>query len=123
PVFHSKYEIEWSLERPTADRITATSSTMDPTCGNSSETSIPDAPYFLNLYGLRMIGPGNPCWTWTSPSTGSGCPWYLSSAGLGSNVSRWLTPPHMKSEMTFFTRGLKCGVLGENGEATPVFSQ
>ena len=29
-----------------------------PMCGNSSETSIPDCPYFLNLYGLRMIGPG-----------------------------------------------------------------
>ena len=30
----------------------------DPMCGNSSETSIPDFPYVLNLYGLRITGPG-----------------------------------------------------------------
>ena len=57
-------------------------------------------------------------------SPGSGWPWYLSSAGFGSKVSRWLTPPHMNSEITFFARGLKCGCFGENAETTPgVFSQ
>ena len=31
-------------------------------------------------------------------------PAYFSNAGLGSNVSRWLGPPHMKTNTTDFAR-------------------
>src|SRR5215468_3255667 len=37
-------------------------------------------------------------------------PAYLLRAGLGSNVSRWLTPPSMNSQITRFARGAKCGL-------------
>src|ERR1700730_2250015 len=63
-----------------------------------------------------MIGPGNPCRTTISPNPLSGCPWYFLSSGLGSNVSMWLTPPVMNSEMTALARGLKCGLRGEVAE-------
>ena len=57
----------------------------------------------------------------TSPFTLSSIGWpaYLASAGLGSNVSIWLQPPPMKSEITAVARGLKCGAFGAYG-FTPV---
>src|SRR5437762_10462608 len=53
----------------------------------------------------------------TSPLTlpSSGWPAYLVSAGLGSKVSTWLTPPDMNSEITAVARGLKCGGFGAYG--------
>ena len=36
-------------------------------------------------------------------------PAYLLSAGLGSKLSRWLTPPIMNSQMTLLAFGAKCG--------------
>jgi len=39
----------------------------------------------------------------------------LDSAGFGSKVSTWLTPPVMKREMTAVARGLKCGGFGAYG--------
>jgi len=68
------------------------------------------APTLSNCVGSRFSGNCRPC--------------SARNRGFGSKVSRWLTPPHMKSEITFFARGLKCGCLGENGEVTPgIFSQ
>ena len=37
------------------------------------------------------------------------CPAYRFRAGLGSKLSRWLTPPSMKNQITLFARGVKCG--------------
>src|SRR6266508_2863526 len=37
-------------------------------------------------------------------------PAYLLSAGLGSNVSRWLYPPDRKTQMTDFALGAKVGL-------------
>src|SRR5688500_14839637 len=37
-------------------------------------------------------------------------PAYLVSAGLGSKLSMWLTPPHMNSQMTLLTFGRECGL-------------
>ena len=53
----------------------------------------------------------------TSPLTlpSSGWPAYFVSAGLGSKVSTWLTPPDMNSEITAVARGLKCGGFGAYG--------
>src|SRR2546430_9746017 len=78
---------------------------------------MPDCPYFLNPNGLGISGPGWPCRTMTSPATlpSSGCPAYLASAGLGSNVSTWLTPPLMNREITAVASGLKCGAFGAYG--------
>src|SRR4051794_23733831 len=36
-------------------------------------------------------------------------PAYLVSIGLGSNVSMWLTPPFMNSQITLLAFGAKCG--------------
>ena len=36
-------------------------------------------------------------------------PAYLVSIGLGSKLSRWLTPPFMNSQMTLLAFGAKCG--------------
>src|SRR5438094_6484706 len=36
-------------------------------------------------------------------------PAYLVTIGLGSKLSKWLTPPFMKSQMTLFAFGVKCG--------------
>src|SRR4029450_1597282 len=83
--------------------------------GNNSDTSMPDSPYFLNEKGLGISGPGNPWRTITSPLPVSGWPAYFSSAGFGSKVSTWLTPPVMKSEITAFARGLKWGDFTANG--------
>ena len=69
-------------------------------CGNSSETSMPHCPYFLNVNGLGISGPGWPCRTTTSPFARQRLAGVLVSAGLGSNVSTWLTPPLMNSEIT-----------------------
>src|ERR1700741_4510243 len=60
-------------------------------CGKRSLTGMPQRPYFLNLNGdanaapvLRSVG---------KFSIGSNLPAYLSSAGLGSNVSTCEGPP------------------------------
>ena len=91
----------------------AISSTFEPMCGKSSETSIPLSPCRWNSNGLGISGPGCPCRTTTDSAIG--CPAYCFSAGFGSNVSTWLTPPLMKSEMTAVARGVKCGSFGANG--------
>src|SRR5207247_2886453 len=83
--------------------------------GKISDTSIPFCPYLLNWNGLGISGPGQPWRTLMSPLPVSGCPAYLVRAGLGSNVSTWLGPPVMNSEITAFARALKCGGLGAYG--------
>jgi len=36
-------------------------------------------------------------------------PAYFVSMGFGSKLSMWLTPPFMKSQITFLAFGVKCG--------------
>src|ERR1051326_3783263 len=79
---------------------------------------MPHCPYFLDVKGLGISGPGLPCRTTISPLPVSGCPAYLFSAGFGSKVSTWLTPPLINSEITLLARGVKCGGLGASGLAT-----
>ncbi len=44
-------------------------------------------------------------------------PAYLVSSGLGSKVSRWLTPPFMNSQMTLLAFGGKCGLPSGGAQA------
>src|SRR6266568_2636586 len=94
----------------------AMSSTQVATCGNSSLTSAPDCPYFLNAKGeprtlslmLKTVVGGL-----------NGRDWPLSfcKRGLGSKVSIWDGPPSMNRKMTDFALGEKWGVRGASGFA------
>ena len=76
------------------------SSAQAPTFGNSSLTSMPHWPYFLNVNGDFMSTPVLRSVAMLPP--GSGCPWYLSSIGLGSKLSTCDSPPFMNRKMTCF---------------------
>ena len=76
------------------------SSAHSPTCGNSSLTSMPHLPYFLNVNGDRISAPVLRSVAMLPP--GSGWPWYLSSIGLGSKLSTCESPPFMNRKMTCF---------------------
>ncbi len=78
---------------PYIDRTNAMSSTCCAMFGNSSETSIPDWPYFLNDHGDGIRPPGLPMIVRTGPTPCIGSPCHFTRSGLGSNVSIWLTPP------------------------------
>ena len=78
------------------------SSAHAPTLGNSSLTSIPHWPYFLNVKGDRISAPVLRSVAIEPP--GSGWPWYLSSIGFGSKLSTCDSPPFMNRKITCFAR-------------------
>ena len=86
------------------------SSTHSADVGNRLETSIPHWPYFWNGNGLRRIRRGLANrFGWSvffsllqSITVLSN----FSSAGLGSNVSIWLTPPSIVRKMHDFAFGV-----------------
>ncbi len=107
-------------------RTTAISSMHEPMCGNQSLTGMPLWPNFLKptCVGKSLLR----CWplaslmttTRASASLSGFCtslngvsamdlPAYLSSIGLGSKLSRWETPPFMKSQITLLAFGRACG--------------
>src|SRR5258708_8084012 len=93
------------------------SSTHSARCGNSDETSMPLCPYFLNCHGDDNSGV-SPLVNWlgTLPKlSGSCCPSYFFSAGLGSKVSIWLGAPTMKRKITDLAFAGKCCGLGDSG--------
>src|SRR6266446_5755006 len=93
------------------------SSTHSARCGNSEETSIPLWPYFLNGQGDASSGV-SPLVNWlgTLPKlSGSCCPSYFLSAGLGSKVSMWLGAPTMNRKITALAFAGKCCGLGASG--------
>ena len=59
---------------------------------------MPLLPYFLNVNGERINVPVLRSVAMVPP--GSGWPWYLSSAGLGSKLSTCDSPPFMNRKMT-----------------------
>src|SRR5258706_7272726 len=93
-------------------RMTHRSSAHWATWGKSSETGRPDWPCCLNFHGepKRDLS-----WTrcvagiFLEIDSGQGCESSLDSAGLGSKVSTWETPPPMKRTMTDLAVGLKWG--------------
>src|ERR1700682_2556393 len=93
------------------------SSTHSAMCGKSDETSMPHWPYFRNCQGEDSSGV-SPLVNWlgTLPKlSGSCCPSYFFSAGLGSNVSIWLGAPTMKRKITDLALAGKCCGLGASG--------
>src|SRR5947209_533118 len=99
---------------------TESSSTCFAVSGSQSETQIPLSPccFQVRLEGIRVLL-AVPMAVITFPNeAGMGCPANFSRVGLGSNVSMWLGPPSMNSQITDFAVGLKCGCLGANGSTT-----
>src|SRR5436190_11876099 len=84
------------------ERMKQMSSTHSPTYGNSSLTSIPALPYFLNVKGERISAPVLRSVATLPP--GRGWPWNLSSIGLGSKLSTCDRPPFMNRKMTCLAR-------------------
>src|SRR5260370_30230536 len=89
----------------------AMSSTQVATCGNSSLTSAPDCPYFLNAKGEPRIL-SLMLKTVVGGLNGRDWPLSLSSRGLGSKVSIWDGPPSMNRKITDLAFGAKCGASG-----------
>src|SRR3954452_20057144 len=87
------------------------SSTWRATLGYLLQTQAPLWPYFWNLNGDFISGPGLPLKT----SILIFLPLFLSSSGLGSNRSKPLGPPSMKSQITDLTLGAKWGGRGARG--------
>src|SRR5262245_12724488 len=83
---------------------------QEATCGNSSLTSIPLCPCFLNFHGeasrLPVAANSN-----LGLAIGSGLPSISVSLGFGSKVSTCETPPCMNRKITRLARGAKCGVV------------
>src|SRR5258708_33647031 len=69
------------------ERITARSSTISPSFGKTSLTSMPDLPCGENLNGEAKATPSDP---------GMGLPSYCARDGLGSHVSTWEGAPWAK---------------------------
>src|SRR3954447_19567430 len=95
------------------ERTTANSSMTPPTFGNQSETGIPDLPYCLNVRRMGITGRFIAATLSPKPIASISLPAYLLS--LGSNVSMWLTPPHMNRKMTDLALGLKSGPMAAPG--------
>src|SRR6516164_2005705 len=99
PVFIWRQAPLWLMLSATIERITHRSSTHEATVGNSSLTSIPAFPCFLNLNGdgrlltVRVR-------TSLGCSNGNGLPTKSASFGLGSNRSTCDGPPDMNKKMT-----------------------
>src|SRR5688572_3742094 len=94
----------WAGTSVHIDRTTHISSTRSARCGNTSLTSMPDLPYFLNSNGdgyARPVRPGN------AESS------YFASDGLGSKVSTCDGPPPAKMWMTRLALAGKWGFLGD----------
>src|SRR5262245_7052523 len=84
--------------------------------GKTSLTHAPDSPYWANLNGDFITGPTcslkKP--VFLSNPTNS-CPSRFSSSGLYCQVSTWLGPPFMNSQITFLALAGKWLFLGARG--------
>src|SRR5438874_8478711 len=115
----------WSLSVVYIDRTNANSSATPPRFGNQSAISTPSSPCFLNpTWSGKILGYGRvppttsrECLTKSGDLSGSGngvsanvLPAYFVSAGFGSKLSSWLTPPERKTQMTDFAFGVRCGL-------------
>ena len=89
-------------------RTTAISSIILPTFGSMSDTGRPDFPQRVNV---RMQGiTGRLISATLSPNAVPSINLPANFWSLGSNVSRWLTPPHMKRKITDLALGSKSGL-------------
>src|SRR6266404_9506368 len=84
---------------PYMERIRHMSSTQVARLGNSSLTSVPHSPYFLNLYGEASRFPVRVRSSF-GRSNGNALPLSVASRGLGSNKSTCDGPPDMNRKIT-----------------------
>src|ERR1035441_7160901 len=87
------------------ERTTHKSSTISPSCGNTSLTSMPDFPFLENLNGEPIATPFMPGISWPS---------ILVSDGFGSQVSTCDGAPCAKMWTTCFAFAGSGGVLGSS---------
>src|SRR5215467_3680116 len=106
PVFIISIDGSWFGMSVYIDRIQQMSSAIWPTLGNSSLTSMPHCPYFLNWNGERSREPV--LRSVRMAPLGRGWPWYLSSIGLGSKLSTCERPPFMNRKMMCLARASWC---------------
>src|SRR5262245_6101827 len=113
----SKSDGSWFGTSAYMERMTQMSSMCSAVFAKISLTSMPDWPYFRNLYGDFIAAP-----VFRSVRrlpVGMGLPWYLSSIGLGSKVSTCDGPPFMNRWTTCLTLEGKCGAFGASGSDEP----
>ena len=107
---------EWLFESEWPEWMNAIRSTCSPKCGKISETILPLSPRGENANGDCINAPTSfekkPV-NLSKPS--SSLPWYLASAGRWYQVSMWLGPPLMNSQMTLFALRAKCAARGAIG--------
>src|SRR5258706_2483097 len=119
PVFIWHTDPTWfnpSAQQPLKTDILSTCLAIS---GYQSETQLPLCPCCLKVRsdGMMALLPV-PIAVVTLPNdAGIGLPASASSAGFGSNVSTWLGPPSMNSQMTDFAVGAKCGGLARKGSS------
>jgi hypothetical protein len=116
PVFSMNRAGLWLLDSLKHEWTNAILSTCLPRLGKRSLTHFPEAPSRRHSKGDLISGPtslvkkpvflSNPTSSWPSR---------FASSGLWSQVSIWLGPPFMKSQMTALARGLCGGFLGAMG--------
>src|SRR5579884_673267 len=107
---------EWLLVSVKQECRKARSSTWRARLGKISGTHVPDRPCCFQAKGDFISGP-----TWSAKKpvvlskSLSSWPSRLASSGLWSQVSTWLGPPFMNSQMTALAFAGKCGGFGARG--------
>ncbi len=113
PVFIMNSAGEWLFDSVKTECRNAILSTCRPRFGKISETILPDPPRGVNRNGDFISAPTwflkKPVVFWNVGSNSRiDLPCQRSSAGLYSQVSTWLGPPLVKTQMTRLARAAKC---------------
>ena len=101
----------------TQERMTQSSSAIRLWLGNQSEIHRPLSPccFHVLLDSRRGEFTSPMAVTGRSKLSGRGLPASLLSSGFGSKRSRWLGPPSMKRNITFFALPQLWGIFGRVG--------
>src|SRR3954468_14612763 len=116
PVLSCRQPPAWAAVSVYSERITHRSSANLAVCGNRLLIGRPLLPCFVNSNGLRIRWPTGRPLDPTLVLPVYGLPSYLSSSGLGSNVSTCEGAPFMNRKTTCLALPGKCGDFGASGE-------
>src|SRR3954447_12598543 len=110
PVFIMVWAGSWLIWSVTIDLTTQMSSAIFAAYGKKSLTQVPPLPCCLNLVSGPWTLRAWP-WSWAIGcplvnDSGIGLPSSSASFGFQSNVSRWVGPPDMYSQMTRLAFGV-----------------